>query len=63
MSDNIKGFDKEAYDKKYHKEHYYRMSIVMPKDFRAVIDEAARVAGMSKNKFILEAIREKIERG
>lgn len=49
-------FDKVEYDKEYHKEHYYRMNIVMPKEKRARIEEAAARAGRSKNAFINDAI-------
>ena len=57
-----KEFNKYEYDKQYHKEHYYRMNVVLPKEMRAVIDEAASRAGVSKNRFIIDAIQEKIDK-
>lgn len=55
-------FVKAEYDKKYEKEHYYRLNVVLPKELRPIIDAAAAAAGQSKNSFIRSAILEKIER-
>lgn len=57
-----KKFDKYEYSKAYHKEHYYRMNIAIPKDMRSMIDEASKEAGMSKNAWLKEAIMEKLAR-
>ena len=57
-----KDFNKYEYDKQYHKTHYYRLNVVLPKEMRAVIDEAVKASGLSKNAFIKEAILEKIGR-
>ena len=51
------------YTKQFQKENYYRLNVVLPKDMRAVIDEAVKASGMSKNAFIKEAIIEKINKG
>ena len=56
-----KTFDQAEYTKKFQKENYYRLNVVLPKDMRSVIDEAVAKSGMSKNAFIREAIEEKIE--
>lgn len=58
-----KTFNKSEYDKQFQKENYYRLNVVLPKDMRAVIDEAVKASGMSKNAFIKEAIIEKINKG
>ena len=55
-------FNKAEYDKKYIKDHYYRMNIVIPKDMRSLIDEAAKSAGVTKNSWLKEAIEEKLAR-
>lgn len=58
-----KTFNKSEYDKQFQKENYYRLNVVLPKDMRAVIDEAVKALGMSKNAFIKEAIMEKLNKG
>ena len=58
-----KTFNKSEYDKQFQKENYYRLNVVLPKDMRAVIDEAVKASGMSKNAFIKEAIMEKLNKG
>ena len=52
--------DKYRHQKKYHEEHYYRYNIVIPKEMRPLIDEAAKAAGMSKNAWLKEAIETKL---
>ena len=54
-----KTFNQSEYTKQFQKENYYRLNVVLPKDMRAVIDEAVKASGMSKNAFIKEAIMEK----
>ena len=58
-----KTFNQSEYTKQFQKENYYRLNVVLPKDMRAVIDEAVKASGMSKNAFIKEAIIEKINQG
>lgn len=58
-----KEFDQVEYNRKYEKDHYYRLNVVLPKEMRPVIDAAVKSAGVSKNAFIKAAILEKIERG
>lgn len=58
-----KTFNQSEYTKQFQKENYYRLNVVLPKDMRAVIDEAVKASGMSKNAFIKEAIIEKINKG
>lgn len=55
-----KEFDRAAYNKEYEKEKYYRLNVVLPKDMRERIDQAAARSGKSKNAYIREAIEEKI---
>lgn len=55
-------FDKVAYNTAYNKENYYRLNIVLPKDMRSIVEEAAKSAGMSKNAWFKEAIEEKLAR-
>ena len=57
-----KEFNKAEYNKQYEKDNYYRLNVLLPKDLRAVIDEAVSKSGKSKNAFIKAAILEKIER-
>ena len=57
-----KEFDRLKYNREYSKENYYRLNIVLPKDLRPIIDDAASRSGKSKNAFIKSAILEKIER-
>lgn len=58
-----KTFNQSEYTKQFQKENYYRLNVVLPKDMRAVIDEAVKASGMSKNAFIKEAIMEKLNKG
>ena len=55
-----KEFDRAAYNKEYEKEKYYRLNVVLPKDMRERIDQAAARSGKSKNAYIREAIEEKM---
>ena len=59
MSENSERYKHQI---KYHQEHYYRMNIVIPKEMRGIIDEAAKSAGMSKNAWLKEAIEGKLAR-
>ena len=47
---------------KWISENMYRMNIVMKKEFREEIEQAVERSGMSKNGYIIQAIKEKIER-
>ena len=58
-----KTFNQSEYTKQFQKENYYRLNVVLPKDMRAVIDEAVKASGKSKNAFIKEAIMEKLNKG
>lgn len=62
MPKSKKTFDKYEYDKQYCKENYYRMNIAMKKEMREIIDAAASKVGMSKNAFIIAAIKEKVDK-
>ncbi len=57
-----KKFNKYEYDRKYHAEHYYRMSIAIPKEMRADLEKAVTDSGMSRNSWLKEAIMEKLAR-
>lgn len=56
-------FNQSEYNRQYEKKHYYRLNVVLPKEYREIIDEAVKKSGLSKNAFIKSAILEKIERG
>ena len=60
MPKTEKNFNKTEYDKKYQKENYYRLNVVLPKSMRERIDQAAARSGKSKNAYIREAIEEKM---
>lgn len=61
MPKKEKTFNKAEYDKQFMRDNYYRLTVVLPKEMRAVIDEAASKAGVSKNGFVIDAIQEKID--
>ena len=39
-----KTFNQSEYTKQFQKENYYRLNVVLPKDMRAVIDEAVKAS-------------------
>ena len=47
---------------KYNAANYERINLVVPKGYKAVIQDAAAQAGQSVNAFINAAIAEKIEK-
>ncbi|MNM22051.1 hypothetical protein D3C81_324210 [compost metagenome] len=47
---------------KYNAANYDQVKFWTPKGYREEIDAAADSAGMSRNAFIMEAIKEKIQR-
>ena len=53
-------FDKYAYDKKYNKENYHHVNLVLPKDFKSLLTEASEKSGMSRNAFIRDAIEKQL---
>ena len=55
-----KKFNQAEYTRKYQQENYYRLNVVLPKDMRERIDQAAARSGKSKNAYIREAIEEKM---
>ena len=55
-----KKFNQTEYTKNYHKEHYYRFNVVLAKEYKNVITEAAEAAGQSKNAWIKSLIDEKL---
>ena len=50
------------YKKAFNKENYDRVILSIPKGEKEVIKEFAKAQGKSLNKFVYEAIREKMER-
>lgn len=57
-----KKFDPYEYTQKYHRENYYRMNIVLTrKEMREELKEAAAKEGKSLNRFILDALSDKLE--
>ena len=58
-----KKFDPYEYTQKYHRENYYRMNIVLTrKEMREELKAAAVKEGKSLNRFILDALKEKLDR-
>lgn len=55
-----KTFNQAEYTKEFQKKNYYRLNVVLPKDYRDIIDVAVSKSGMSKNQFIKSAIDEKL---
>lgn len=53
-------FNQIAYQNEYNKMNYDRIEIKVPKGKKAVIKEAAKVAGQSVNEFINQAIDERM---
>lgn len=53
-------FNQIAYQNEYNKMNYDRIEIKVPKGKKAVIKEAAQVAGQSVNEFINQAIDERM---
>ena len=63
MKKSEKTFDKYEYDRQYHRENYYRMNIVLTrKEMREELKEAAVKEGKSLNRFILDTLKEKLDR-
>ena len=59
----FEGAGTAAYERKkaYEKEHYKRMNIVLKPELLEQINQAAGDAGMSKNGWIIEAIKCKLK--
>ena len=59
----FEGAGTRAYErnKEYQKEHYKRMNIVLKPELWEQINQAAADAGMSKNGWIIEAIKCKLK--
>lgn len=56
-------FDKKTYDKQYEKEHFKRLSLVLPvNEYDLMKTHLALYGGGTVNGFIRQAIIEKIER-
>lgn len=53
-------FNQIAYQNEYNKKNYDRIEIKVPKGKKAVIKEAAKVAGQSVNEFINQANDERM---
>lgn len=66
MSEQTRKWDQTQkaadYRREYNKAHYDALKFQCPKGTVERIDEAAQKAGMSRTAFVLEAIREKIEK-
>jgi len=63
MKKDEKKFDPYEYTQKYHRENYYRMNIVLTrKEMREELKAAAVKEGKSLNKFILDTLKEKLDR-
>jgi uncharacterized protein (DUF1778 family) len=54
-------FNKNEYDKEYHKKNYDRINIVLKKGVREQIKAAAEKEGKSLNSFIVDAVTEKLK--
>ena len=59
----FEGAGTRAYErnKEYQKEHYKRMNIVLKPELLEQINQAAAAEGMSKNGWIIEAIKCKLK--
>ena len=55
------GTKKYDYDRQYHKDHYKRVHLVVKPELWEQINQAAADAGMSKNGWIIEAIKCKLK--
>ena len=55
------GTKKYDYDRQYHKDHYKRVHLVLKPELWEQINQAAADAGMSKNGWIVEAIKCKLK--
>ena len=59
----FEGAGTAAYERKkaYEKEHYKRLNIVLKPDLLEQINQAAAAEGMSKNRWIVDAILDKLK--
>ena len=55
------GTKKYDYDRQYHKDHYKRVHLVVKPELWEQISQAAAAEGMSKNGWIIEAIKCKLK--
>ena len=55
------GTKKYDYDRQYHKDHYKRVHLVVKPELWEQINQAAADEGMSKNGWIIEAIKCKLK--
>lgn len=60
MKKDEKKTDRLDYIKDYQKENYYRMTVLMPKEMRARIEEEAEKSGESKNGYVVKAIQDRL---
>ena len=58
-----KVYEKVSYNREYNEKNYDRIGVMVPKGERERIREAANKVGMSVNAFIVNAIRDKMEKG
>lgn len=57
-----KEFNQIKYQQEYNKTHYDRLEISIPKGQKAIVQEKAKIAGQSMKEYVMQAIRERIER-
>lgn len=62
MANNDKEFNQIKYQNEYNKKNYDRFQFMAPKGTKEVIKEAASSAGQSVSEYILQAIRDRLER-
>ena len=55
------GTKKYDYDRQYHKDHYKRVHLAVKPELWDQINQAAADEGMSKNSWIIEAIKCKLK--
>lgn len=58
-----KVYEKVSYNREYNEKNYDRIGVMVPKGERERIREEANKVGMSVNAFIVNAIRDKMEKG
>ena len=58
-----KAYEKVQYNREYNERNYDRIGVMVPKGEREKIREAANKEGLSVNAFIVNAIKDKMEKG
>lgn len=54
-------FNQDAYNKEYKRTHYYRPTVLLPKEVEPLLKMAAEAAGESVSEYIENAIMQRLE--